>query len=354
MKAIVTTGEKRKVNVETIPTPSAGKEILLLKTKLCSICGSDLEYLDGDFDYFKGEGGKIQTGAILGHEFCAEVAGISPGVTGWSIGERVTGAGLRRGCGQCYFCQRRLYHLCLGVDAIRATSYNDARPKGYGGRNGAMAEYFVRAPGDLQKVPDHVSDAEAALVEPLASGVSAITASGLKSGESVVIIGAGKIGLGTLLCAKAAGMDPIIVIDRIPERLDKAREIGATFTLNANECDIVAETTRLTEAGPDAVLICVRAGRVFNQSVDMVRRGGTIMLIGFIPQIEVNPGIWVWKNLRIIGVEGYTPLVYPMRLIARKQVDVKPLVSEIIPFAEAQRAFDSMYSGENIVVLLKP
>ena len=79
---------------------------------------SDSEHLDGDFEYFKGEAGKLHAGAILGHEFCAEVAEVGEGVEEWSVGNRVTLSGLRRGCGQCYFCQRRLYHLCLGVAGI--------------------------------------------------------------------------------------------------------------------------------------------------------------------------------------------------------------------------------------------
>jgi len=76
------------------------------------------EHLDGDFEYFKGEAGKLHAGAILGHEFCAEVAEVGERVEGWSVGDRVTFGGTRQGCGQCYHCRRRLYHLCLGVAGI--------------------------------------------------------------------------------------------------------------------------------------------------------------------------------------------------------------------------------------------
>jgi len=355
MKAAVTTGRKREVVIKEIPTPSVQPGTLLLKTKYCSICGSDLEYLDGDFDYFEEEAGKLHAGAILGHEFCAEVAEVGKGVEGWSVGDRVTLGGLRRGCGQCWFCRRRLYHLCLGVTGIRATAYPEVTSGGYGGGLvRAMSEYFVLPPTSLQKVPDNVSDEEAVFVEPLASGVSAATAAGLRPGDSTVIIGAGKIGLGALLCAKTAGAAPVIVIDLVKSRLDKALEMGADAVLNNSKVDIISEVVRLTEAGPDAVFICARAGKVLNQAIDMVRRGGSIALVGFVPPTEVNPGIWVWKNLRFIGVEGFSPLSIPMNLIAHKQVNVKPLISEIIPLVDAQRAFDSMYSGRNIAVLLKP
>jgi len=217
-----------------------------------------------------------------------------------------------------------------------------------------MTEYFIRPSTSVLKVPDSVSDEEAVLVEPLSNGVSAVKAAGLTLGDSVVVIGAGKIGLGTMLCAKAAGAAPVIVVDVAKSRLDKALEMGADVVINAKEVNMVSEVVKLTGAGPDAVLVCAREGAVLNQSIDMVRRGGIIVLVGFVPLTEVNPGMWVWKNIRVIGVYKFSPLSIPINLMAHKRVNVKPLISEIIPLEEAQRAFDSMYSGKNIVVLLKP
>ena len=354
MKAVVTTGEKRGIIVKDIPKPQVQPGTLLLKTKYCSICGSDLEYLDGCFEYFKAEAGKLRAGAILGHEFCAEVTEIGEGVKEWSIGDRATLSGAGQNCGQCYFCQHRLPHLCLGVTGLRAISDVELRPGGYAVEFGAMAEYFVRPSTSVMKVPDSVSDEEAALVEPLSNGVSAVKAAELTLGDTAVIIGAGKIGLGTMLCAKAAGAAPVIVIDVVKSRLDKALEMGADVVINAKEVDVISEVVKLTGAGPDAVLICAREGAVLNQSVDMVRRGGIIVLVGFVPLTKVNPGMWVWKNLRFIGIYKFSPLSIPINLMAHKRVNVKPLISEIIPLEEAQRAFGSMYSGENIGVLLKP
>ncbi|MBA7700255.1 putative zinc-type alcohol dehydrogenase-like protein YdjJ [subsurface metagenome] len=355
MKAVVTTGEKRGIIVEDIPKPQVQPGTLLLKTKCCSICGTDLEYLDGSFEFLPKGSGKLHAGAILGHEFAAEVAEVGEGVEGWSVSDRVTLGELRRGCGQCWFCQRGLPSLCLGIAGIRSLHAIEFKPGGYGNRFGAMAEYFVRPPTYFQKVPDSVSDEEAALVEPLSNGVGAAKAAELKPGDTAVVIGAGKIGLGAMLCAKAAGATPVIVIDVVKSRLDKALEMGADAVINANEVDVISEVVKLTEAGPDAVLICVREGKVLNQAVDMVRRGGIIVLVGFVEPMEVNPSLWVWKQLRLIAIfSGFSPLATSMRLIANKQVNVKPLISAIMPLEDAQKAFDSMYSGENIVVLLKP
>ena len=355
MKAAVTTGEERKIIVKDVPKPQVRPGTLLLKTKCNSICGTDLEYVAGSLSKILPKGcGKLQAGAILGHEFCAEVVELGEGVEGWSVGDRATRGGVRGSCGQCWFCLNRLPWLCLGVAGLRTAYGAELVPGGYGGRNGAMAEYFIWPAKGAQKVPDSVSDEEAALVEPLRTSIGIVRSAEVTLGDSVVITGAGKIGLGALLCAKIAGATPVTVIDVVKSRLDKALEMGADVVINANEADVISKVAKLTEVGPDKILICSRAGKVLNQSVDMVRRGGTIVLGGFVPPTELNPVIWVLKNLRLVGELGSAPLSLSMHLIASKRVNVKPLISAIMPLEDAQKAFDSMYSGENITVLLKP
>jgi len=216
-----------------------------------------------------------------------------------------------------------------------------------------MAEYFVKTPNFAQPVPESVSSEEACLAEPLATGIGSVKASGLGLGDSVVIIGAGKIGLGAMLCARSAGAANIIAIDLVQSRLDKALEMGADAVLNAKEIDVVSEVVKLTDAGPDAVLICVRDGRVLNQAVQMVRNGGTIALTGFVAPMEVEPALWVEKQITI-RTHWSGPITASLNLMAHKLVDVKPLISEIMPLEDVQRGFDSIRSGKNLAVLLKP
>ncbi len=350
MKAAVTTGIKKEIVIEEIPTPSVRPGMLLLKTKCCSICGTDLEYLDGSLAYRPG--GALHAGAILGHEFCAEVTEVGEDVEGWSVGDRATFSGFRPSCNECYFCRRRLYHLCHGKENERGI-YTETTPDGYGGRHGALAEYILRPPSGLLKLPDGVSDEEAALIEPLNVAVGSVQVAEIEPGDTAVIIGAGKIGLGTLMVAKAAGASPVIVVDVHKNRLDKALEMGADMVLNAKDGDIIPEIVRITTAGPDVVFICVRDGEVFGEAIDMVRRGGKIVVAGQIPPTEVNPGLWIPKQLKIAAVFRQTPMIIALNLIARNQVDVKPMISEVIPLAEIQRAFDSMWSGKNIVSLVE-
>jgi len=347
MKAAVIQKDKRSIEIREVPKPAVPPGTLLLKTIYCSICGSDIEYLDGtlaDLTSFEG-----LSGVILGHEWVAEIAAVGEGVSGWSVGDRVAYCWTKLPCGVCYFCRRFLYHLCIG-GASRGSVFSG---QSFGARGGAMAEYFAKPPQMVTLVPENVSSEEACLAEPLATGIGSVTAADLGLGKSAVIIGAGKIGLGAMLCAKANGVAPVIVVDLVKSRLDKAREMGADVVLNAGEVDVTSEVIKLTDAGPDAVLICVREGAVLNQAAQMVRLGGTIALTGFVNPMQVDPRVWTEKQLTIKGhISG--PVKMALNLMANKLVDVRPLISEIMPLDDAQRGFDSIRSGQNIAVLLKP
>jgi len=347
MKAAIVHQDTKSIEIKEVPKPTVLPGTLLLKTAYCSICGSDIEYLDGALDgltSFKG-----MAGVILGHEWVADIAAVGKGVSGWSVGDRVTYCWTKLPCGVCYFCRRFLFHLCIG-GASRGSVFSG---QSFGARGGAMAEYFVKPPQMVALIPENVSPEEASLAEPLATGIGSVSAADLRPGKSAVIFGAGKIGLGTMLCARASGAAPIIVIDVVKSRLDKAREMGADVVLNAKEMDVVAEVIKLTDAGPDAVLVCVREGAVLNQATEMVRLGGTIALTGFVNPMTVDPRVWVEKQLTLRGhISG--PVRTALDLMAHKLVDVRPLISEIMPLEDAQRGFDSIRSGQNIAVLLKP
>jgi len=364
VKACVATGEKRRIECKEVPTPTIEPGMLLLKTKYSPICGSDLEYLDGSLalvaqgvthpgaimghlaaaqlglDKAMDMPARVITpGSVPGHEFVAEIAEVGEGVNGWAVGDRVVpGSGLP-GVPQP---QRVVTRQFGGYETYRS-----------------FAEYMLTSPMAVQKVPDHISDEAAALVEPLGTGSGSVVASGLRPGQSGVIIGAGKIGLLAMMSAKVYGAAPVIVVDVVQSRLDKALELGADAVVNASKVDAVSEVVKLTGDGANAVIICVRDGAVLNQAVEMGSRGATIVLAGFVPPTEVNPMLWTVKQLRIVGVlggpfGGPNVMVLSMHLISHQQIDPRPLISEIIPFDDCQRAVDSVYSGENIAVLFKP
>jgi threonine dehydrogenase-like Zn-dependent dehydrogenase len=135
--------------------------------------------------------------------------------------------------------------------------------------------------------------------------------------------------------------------------------MGADIVLNAKEADVVAEVLGITGGGADAVIPCVREGRVLNQAVEMVKMYGIIPIAGFIPPTEVDPALWLLKELRLLSFRGgppgqKNPLMTAMRLMANHQVNVRPLITATMPLDEVQKGFDSAYDGVNIAVLLRP
>jgi len=342
MKAAVVKG-KRLLAYEEVPTPSIRPGAVLLKMRYCCICGSDLEYVDD-----KMQGNPVTPGTILGHEFLAEVADVGEGVEGWSIGDRAV-PGLRPPCGQCYWCRRMLHHMCLGGPTI------PGRGNAFGAVPGAMAEYFVRPAASLLKVPDGVSDEEAGVSQPLTVGTWMVHCSELTMGESAAVIGAGHIGLATLACVRVVGAAPIIVTDMIEPRLDAGLEMGADVALNPERDDVVARARELTDAGVDVVFICVREGDVMQQAFDMVRMGGRIIICGMPSPEPLSPARWMSKQVRIEGSRNVgAKMDTTLRLLQYKRVNLEPLVSAIMPLADAQGAFESLYSCDNIAVLLRP
>lgn len=347
MKAAVVQKDGRSIKVQEVSDPEVEPGELLLKTIYCSICGTDLEYLDGVLANVPGF--EPYSGTILGHEWVAEVVALGEGVQGWSVGDRAARCSAKRTCGVCYFCRRGLYHLCVG-GLSRGSVFGT---ESFGERMGTMAEYFLRMPNLAQPVAENLSSEEACLAEPLATGIGSVRASGAGFGDSVVIIGAGKVGLGAMLCARAAGVAPVIIIDINERRLKKALELGADIVLNPNDTDVVNEVVRVTDAGPDAVLICVREGKVLNQAVQMVRRGGTIVLTGFVSPMGIAPALWVEKQLTVRGSWG-GPVTSALNLMAHSIVDVRPLITHILPLEDVQKGIDLVRSGEGLGVLLKP
>ena len=355
MKAVSVAG-KGKVQIEEIPKPEVHSGTLLIKVIYCSICGSDIERVYGP--HWDTGGPRLEgiKGSILGHEWVGRVEEVGEGVEGWSVGDRtVDGKGF---CGRCWYCVRGMPFLCLGgrVRGHPFDYYQSSTPLPPQ-RRGALTEYVVRPAAGRLKVPDHVSDEEAAMSEPLATGVTATLHAEVRLGDAAVVIGVGHIGLSVLSAVKAAGAAPLIAIDRIDARLKVAREMGANITINADKTDVIQEVVNITEAGADVILIAVssQSPGVVEQAFEMVRHGGRIMIVGNAAPATLNSGRWLAKEVRVEGtVHTGEAMIPAMALIENGRVNLKPMVTEVIPLEEAQRAFDSLRNGTNIAVVLKP
>ena len=254
-KAIFMSGTNNMV-WKDIPMPDVKGNEVLVKLEAVGICGSDMHYyqhgrigdfiVDGDF--------------ILGHEAAGTVVEIGKNVRNLKVGDRVA---LEPGktCGKCEFCKSGLYNLCPDVEFFATPPYH-----------GVFVNY-VNHPEDMCfKLPDNVSSVEGALVEPLSVGLHATGQGGVKLGDTVVIFGTGCIGLSTLLSSKAKGASTIIVVDMMENRLTKAKELGATHTVNAREVNAVDKILELTnQKGAHVVIETAGAAATVKQTVDVLR-----------------------------------------------------------------------------------
>jgi len=253
------------IELRQVPIPHPGPGEILVKVRAATTCGTDLK------TYRRGHP-KFPPPFVFGHEFGGDVAALGEGVQEFQIGDRVT-ANVFAPCGACFFCQRNQGNLCENL------IYNF----------GAFAEYNL-IPAPIVKnatflIPDQISYAQAALVEPLSTVVRAQHLIGIQPGETVAIIGAsGAIGLMHLQMAKKAGASQVIAIGHGRERLAMAEQLGADTVIDSRALDALQEVKARTNGyGADVVIECAGQKSTWEMAVEMVRRGGRVLWFGGLP-----------------------------------------------------------------------
>jgi len=324
--------------IKEVPIPIPKENEVLVEVKIVGICGSDVHYYQngriGDF---------VVTGDfILGHECAGEVVEVGSAVKTLCVGDRVA---LEPGktCGKCKYCKTGRYNLCPDVAFFATPPYH------------GVFTNFVTHPEDMCfKLPDHVSYTEGALVEPLAVGLHASGMGEVKLGDTVVIFGAGCIGLVTLLSCKARGASKVYVVDVLENRLETARRLGATETINVRDCNAVEKIAQLTAGqGADVVIETAGSEMTIKQTADVVARGGTIVLVGMTAKDETS-----FNFMKLMGKEGQLKTIfryrnlYPVAInaIASGSIDVKSIVSHVFDFEHVKEAFDFVSSNAKDVV----
>ncbi len=336
-KAAYMTG-LNKMEIRDIEMPKLRDKDVLVKLEYVGICGSDVHYLEhgkiGDFI--------VDGDFILGHECAGTVVELGSGVQNLKVGDKVA---LEPGvtCGQCEFCKTGRYNLCPDVEFLATPPYH-----------GSMMKYIAFPENMCFKLPDNITTKEGALVEPLAVGMHAALQGGVKLGDSVVILGAGTIGLVTLLACKAYGATDITVVDVIPKRLEYAKKLGATTVINAAEADALVEVDKMTnKKGVDIVIETAGSARTISQTPYMVKNGGTIVLVGLAPQdiIEFNFAKIMAKEAQIKSVFRYRN-IYPtaIKAIAQGIINITGIVTHEFDFEDSAKAFDYVINNKQDVV----
>ena len=343
MQAVVKYDRKDgAVEVRDLPEPQLAPEQVLIQVKAVGVCGSDIHM------WREHQSWQIKLPIVLGHEFCGIVAKVGERVTGFREGERVACETAAEICGECVYCRSGSYNLC-------------PKRKGFGALiDGAMTQFIAVRPQILHRIPPNVSFEYAALTEPVCVAYNALVEKTLvKPGASVVIQGAGAIGIMALQVAKLRGAGTIVVLgtDIDAHRLAIAQQLGATHTLNVQREDALAFVKSLGDGfGADVVVDCTGVSAAFKQSMAMVRPNGTITKIGWGPQpLDASLDPIVAKAVTLQGAfsHTYTTWERALGLLSTGQVDLKPVIGGVYPLTEWHAAFSKMEEGANIKSVIK-
>ncbi|PYM63652.1 MAG: zinc-binding alcohol dehydrogenase [Candidatus Rokuibacteriota bacterium] len=346
-RAAVFRGPGKGFELRELPLPALEPGAILIRVSLANVCGSDLHFWRGDAPL-----ALPPDGWIFGHEMTGRVARLGPGVETDSLG-RPLAEGDR--VAYCYFYPCGRCYVCL--HGQRAACPNKVgRPTGPGEFPywvGAFAEYYYLRPGGFVfRVPDGLPDG---LVSPVNCALSQVifglAQAGFSFGQSVVIQGAGGLGLQATAVARDMGAARIVVIDQVPARLELARAFGADHTLDLTEVpDRKARVRQVRDwtdgRGADVACDLVGLPPVVPEGIEMLRYGGTYLEIGCISRgrtVELDPSSLVWGSKRIVGVVMYDPWVIPRALEflerTRARFPFDRLVSHTFPLERIDDAF---------------
>jgi (R,R)-butanediol dehydrogenase/meso-butanediol dehydrogenase/diacetyl reductase len=324
MKALRFYGRK-DLRYEDIPEPSPGSGQVKVKINLAGICGSDLKGYVADPDIIAASKMVSKIPRTIGHEFAGRVAAVGEGISDFKVGERVTGVGYWF-CGQCFYCQRGIYNLCMNSGFTGLTV------------DGCMAEYLISPSYSLYKLPDSVSDDGGALVEPLAVAIHGVRQGNVRPGDTVCIVGDGTIGLCSLLAAKAAGASGVYVVAKHKGRGEMASAMGATAVIYLSDGDPVQLIRSLTDGlGVDVSIECVGHPDTPQLSVELARRGGTAVIIGVFDKPSLfHFGSIGFSERTVVGSSIY---IHEARtaiaMLADKRIDPHRLVTSRVPLKDA-------------------
>jgi L-iditol 2-dehydrogenase len=337
MKVAVMTA-KGKMGFETRSTPVPGPYEVLVKLEYVGICGSDLHYYENGAigDYV------VKPPFVLGHEAAGKVVQIGEKVRHLRYGDRVA---LEPGktCGKCEYCKQGKYNLCPDV-VFFATPPVD----------GVFQEY-VAHPEDLCfRLPDNMGTLEGALIEPLAVGFHAAITGGARIGQTALVMGAGCIGLVSMMALKAMGVSHVYVSDVLDNRLQKAKELGAAVVLRPAEEEVPAVVEWLTHGrGVDLTIDTTGSDEALKLAVDCSKKGATITMVGYSKSgdITLPLGKMLDKELTLKTIFRYRH-IYPLAIqaVSDGKVNLKGLVTKVFDLDDIQEAMDQSVRNKAEIV----
>ena len=340
-----------------IDPPNAGE--IAVRVAACGVFHSDVSVIAGAWD------GRLP--AVYGHEAAGVVEAVGRGVDGLAAGDHVV-VTLVRACGRCPACAKGKPALCqtsFPLDERSPLRSRDGLEIQQGLRVAAFAEYLVIHASQAVPIPPDISLLAASLLGcTVLSGFGAVVnAARVEAGSGVVVIGAGGVGVNCVQAAALAGASPIVVVDVVESKLDRARSFGATHAVRAGRVDTPARVRELTEGhGADYVFVAVGAHGAVEQGLSLLARGGTLVLLGMPPAgvgAEFDPGVLVHDGQRIVGsklgsAQPESDILRLVDLYRQGCLKLDKLVSGSYRLEEINAAVDSAARGEalrNVIVL---
>lgn len=341
MKALVLE-EYNHFKYMDVPDPEVGPNEVLVRVRACGICGSDVHGMDGST-------GRRIPPLIMGHEASGVIETLGSSVSGWQVGERVTFDSTIY-CGTCRFCREGYINLC-DHRRVLGVSCGEYR------QHGAFAEFVSVPQHILYRVPEAVSFAFAAMVEPISIALHGINRIPIHLNDTAVVVGAGMIGLSVIQLLKRAGCGRIMVADVDSEKLDLATKLGATHILGPDLSSAVSEVFKQTDGhGADIAIEAVGITSTLNLAIDVLRKGGALSLIGNVsPDVTFPLQKVVTRELSLNGTcasRGDYPACLDM--ISRGDVRLDALLSEVAPLSTGSHWFDRLQKGGLMKVVLEP
>ena len=336
------------------------KSEVLIRIDAVAICATDLDVIShGPPAMIKG-GSPFNKNFTPGHEYMGTIVALGPSVDEFEIGDRVT-VEIHAGCGQCKRCRMGMYTSCHNYGLNYGNKDKGHRANGFTS-DGGFKQYAINHVNTLIKVPDDMTDEEATLVVTAGTTMYGLTElGGLVSGESIVVIGPGPIGLLGVAIAKSLGASPVILVGTRNNRLEIGKKLGADFVLNVNEENNIINSVKslVGEIGVDYVIECAGTEQALNEAILMCNRGAKICLAAFPhKKIKVNIPHMVINNIYMYGIrgEGKSATHRAMAFMKEKRFDAKLIHTHTFKLNDLPKALK--YARERIdgaiKIVIKP
>jgi 2-desacetyl-2-hydroxyethyl bacteriochlorophyllide A dehydrogenase len=322
--------------VESVADPTCRPDDVVVRVAASGICGTDLHIFRNEY--------MSDFPVIPGHEFGGTVVEIGKDVTDLKVGDRVA-VDPNLYCGHCYFCRNEQANHCLNWQGVGVT------------RPGAFAEYVAAPARAAYKIPDSLSDAQAAFIEPVSCVVHALKRLRVLPGDEVLIFGAGPMGLIMLQALRHSGASQVVIVEKQPQRLALARQLGASAAVTPGP-DLSAALRERAPYGYPIVVDCTGVPAVIESEFQYLKPRGQFLQFGVVPReakIQISPYDLFQHDWTIVGSFALCYTFIPaIAWLAGGVVDVNPLISHSVPMTEFPKVFQEFAAGQTLKVQVRP